>query len=151
MSFEPKGEGEVRLNPVNMYDEIDRKKAKAVDKLNWICDRAKEKLGADPRGGGFSLVGYPNIVEQAFGELALHDRRLQQGVVIGAHGGDIVGWWVHRQSEAPLPFIVRHSALVEVGICVMHDSLIPESKPIDRKVAGEIRMAMWQGAIRVVS
>lgn len=155
MTDTPKGEGEVKLNPTNMDDALDRKRAGAIAKLEYICGKAAAVFGRDPRGGGFTLVGNHRVVGLALAELPGNARTLQKAVVIGHRDGDIVGWWLHRASEHPMPFRVRMTTrgtpAGDQSLWVVPDEVLPPSQPHDRRYAAEARMALWRGEIRVVS
>lgn len=148
--YDPKGEGEVKANPRNMDDPIDRAKADVLDKLEYACDRASETFGRDPRMGGFSFVGQSDIIEQVVSEMHDRDKKLQRSVVVGMVDGDVIAWWVHRKSDYPIPFKIRQEAK-SGSLYLLPDSLVKPSSMADRKVAGEMRIAIHKNEQRLLT
>ena len=130
-------------NDLNPNDPIDRLKLKASEKLEYICTKAAEAFGRDPRGGGFAFVGRPRTIGLLLEELPQSMRQLQRPVVIGTSGSDIIMWWKQ------IPVIVRHSVkddnLWVVPVDLMRDSIVE-----DRRVAAEMRLGAHRNTIRVV-
>ncbi len=150
MDFTPKGEGEVKQSPRDMNDPVDRKRAGVYQKLEYICDKAREAFGRDPRGGGFSFVGHPQVIEQVLAEMGPMDsrnRRLQKPVVVGMIDGDVVMWW--ETKPVAIPFRVRHSARFP-DLWIVPDDMARQSEFPDRRAAAELRMAAHRGEIRLV-
>jgi hypothetical protein len=140
-------EMEVKPDAADLADKLDREKAKTGDKLAWICDKAKEITGQDPRGGGWSFVAHPQVIQQMLVDFAnASERRLQRPVVIGEHDGDVVFWW------QDIPVRVRHMAKFPDVHLVPTLMLVRErpSDQADRRAAAELRMAANKGEIRVV-
>lgn len=145
---------EVKQNASSMDDAIDRVRAGVIEKLEYICDKAREMFGLDPRAGGFSFVGHPQVVEQVLAELGAHAsklRTLQKPVIVGSHDGDVVMWWHSTKGGAPsgIPFRTRHHARFP-NLWIMPDGMMRPSDIADRKAAAEIRMNAWKGEIRLV-
>lgn len=148
--YDAKGEGEVKANPRNMDDPIDRERAPVIDKLEYACNKAAETFGKDPRMGGFSFLGQPDIIEAVVSEMPENARKLQKSVVVGAFGdGDVVAWWVHRKSEHPIPIRVRLKAK-SGSLHLLPDHLVLNDDMYDRRSAGEIRIALHKGENRLL-
>lgn len=128
---------------LDINDSIDRPKMKASEKLEYICRKAQEAFGKDPRGGGFSFVGRPRTIEQAVLDLPSTERTLQRATVIGVIDSDVVMFW-HR-----IPFRVRHT-VKDDQIWVVRNDLVAPSRMEDRRTAAELRMHAHKGTIRVV-
>lgn len=132
----------------DLSDPITRGKAPANERLSYICDRAKDIFGRDPRAGGFSFVGQPSVIDYVVRQLDNRDRLLQKPVVIGQTDADVVGWWVH--GGARVPFICSHRARDAQIWCVPDDMKVVATM-VDRASASDVRQAIWRGEIRVVS
>lgn len=130
-------------NEKNINDPIDRPQMPAVQKLEYICARAWTTFGCDPRGGGFSFVARPRVIEQALQDLASRDRRLQVPTVIGTIDADVVMFW------RDIPFRVRHT-VKDDQLWIMKNDQVAPSRLEDRRVAAEIRIHAHKGTIRVV-
>jgi len=142
----------------DLSDPINRKNATVPEKLAWICDQAAKEYGRDPRGGGFSFVGRPAVIELVVNQLKANERRLQKLVVIGTAGAEIVAWWVAPGGEQ-IPF--RCSDLIfdatrtkDVNatrqIWCVPDAMLMPSEQADRRAASEIRESIYRGATRLV-
>lgn len=123
---------------IDRMDTIDRAKLDPSVKLVLICDEARAEYGADPRGGGFAFVGRPRVILQVFKDLKVGPLssiiRLQRVMVIGTVDSDVAGWW------CDIPIIVRCS-VTDDSLHALPINRIPQSKQVDRKRAGQIRMA----------
>ncbi len=136
----------------DLSDPINRKNATVPDKLAWLCDQAAKEHGRDPRGGGFSFVGQPAVVEHVVNQLKANERRLQKMVVIGTAGAEIVAWWVAPGGQQ-IPFRCSHrvkDADTKAQIWCLPDTLLVPSDQVDRRAASEIREAIYRGATRLV-
>ncbi len=129
--------------PQDMNDTIDRKRAAADAKLEYICGKAAAIFGKDPRGGGFSFVARPRTIEQLLSELSQTQRTLQRPVVIGQTGADVIFWWKQ------VPMVLRHMVKGD-DVWVMPDDCVAPSLLDDRRVAAEIRLAAHRGEIWLV-
>lgn len=132
----------------DLSDPLNRRDATVPEKLAWICDQAKQAHGRDPRGGGFSFVGQPGIVEHVVRRLKANERMMQRPIVIGMAGAEIVAWWV-PPSGRNIPFRCSYRAKDGRIWCCPDEILVP-SDPPDRVAASEIRVAIHRGVDRAV-
>lgn len=136
----------------DLADAVNRKNATVPDKLAWICDQAAAAHGRDPRGGGFSFVAQPAVIEHVVNQLKANERRLQRPVIIGTAGAEIVAWWVPPSGQH-IPFRCSYrvrDADAKAQIWCVPDELLVVSDQVDRRAAAEIRLAIHKGEIRVV-
>lgn len=131
----------------DLSDPITRKEAPAQERLIWICDQAAKETGRDPRGGGFSFVGQPSVIEHVVDQLTPDQRQLQRPVVIGMNDSDVVAWWI--TGAVKIPFRCSFRAR-DATIWVVQDVHIPAHEPVDRRAAAEIRIALHRGTTRLV-
>lgn len=136
----------------DLADHVNRKLATVPDKLAWICDQAAAAQGRDPRGGGFSFVGQPAVIEHVVRMLKPNERRMQRPIVIGAAGAEIVAWWVPSSGQH-IPFRCSYrvkDADTKAQIWCLPDDLLVASDQVDRRAASEIRVAILKGELQVV-
>ncbi len=131
---------------IDRMDSIDRAKLDPRIKLQLLMAEAKVTHGRDPRSGGMSIVGRPRVILQLMidmGAFALSSElRLQRPIVIGWKDGeaDIIGWW------QDVPVVVRSTTIGD-NLWVVPNDKIPESKTIDRRRAGELRVNGHAGTL----
>lgn len=122
---------------VDRMDSIDRAKLDPLIKLQLLSAETKSTTGRDPRGGGFAFVCRPRVMLQLLIDCKAgpftSGIRLNKAVVLGSKDGDVVGWW------EDIPLIVRCNVVDDNLHCVPRDK-IPDSKMIDRRRAGELRL-----------
>ena len=128
-------------------DTLDRQKLDYRTKLELLCQEMKAKLGRDPRSGGFAFVARPRVILQLLkdahpGTLAC-EIQMERPVIAGRTGADVVGFW------NGIPIIVRSSTVGDNLICIRVDK-IPESHQVDRRRAGELRMAAHYNKLDVL-
>jgi hypothetical protein len=131
----------------DMADPVTRAAAPAQDRLTYICERAAIAFGRDPRGGGFSFVGQPSVLEYVVSQLSATQRNLQRPVVIGTNDAEVIAWWVTPTSR--IPFRCSYRAR-DAQVWVVPDDLLVQMTQLDRRAAAEIRMALHKGEIRIV-
>lgn len=132
---------------VSLDDQVTRVAAPAQDKLVYACDQAAKVFGRDPRGGGFSFVAQPSVIEFVVASLSQTQRELERPVVVGTLGAEVVAWWI--TPTAKIPFRCSHRARDSTVWCVPNEILVPFNQ-LDRRSAAEIRMALHRGEIRIV-
>lgn len=124
---------------VDRMDVIDRQKQDPRTKLELLAIEMKNVTGRDPRGGGHAFVARPRVILQMLIDMkvknAFHDAiKLNDAVIVGTLNSDVVGWW------QDVPIIVRCSVTNDNLHCLVRDK-IPESTMLERRLAGQIRMA----------
>lgn len=128
-------------------DTIDRQQLHPRVKIELLLEEAHQFYGRDPRAGGMSIVGRPAAILQMLLDLKVgpgHEQlRLERPVVIGAIGADVVGWWLG------VPVVVR-SVTIDNNVYCTLDSRIPESRQIDRRQAGVLRVHAHRGTLESV-
>lgn len=129
---------------IDRMDSQDRQKLNPRVKLILLCEEARATLGRDPRGGHVFLVARPRVLLQLLldlQELKMLDLiQLQRPVVLGADGGDVVGWF----DGAP---IVARCQAVDDRLYAVAEEQMPESRMIDRRRAAELRMHAARGTL----
>ena len=145
----------------DLSDPITRTKAPAHERLLWVCEQAAQAFGRDPRGGGFSFVAQPQLIEHVVGELREDQRELQRMVIVGTHDADVVAFWIPGGAGQKIPLRVSRRAKEPQGIgpdgkrramptiWPVPDHLMIPSTRNDRHAAAEIRMALWKHRISV--
>lgn len=147
---------------IERMDTHDRAKLRPEVKLCLLCDEAIAKYGRDPRSenSGFALVARPRVVLQLLIDAQVRSTfvndlpglRLQRAMVLSTSRGrngesvgesDIVGWW------RDVPIAVR-SNVHDDQFYVMPMDMIPNSKPVDRRQAGRLRMAAHSGRLETL-
>lgn len=130
---------------IDRMDTIDRQKLDPRVKFKLLCEEMKEKLGEDPRHGGFCFVARPRVMLQVLidlkvGPFTSWDVMLEKAIIIGAEGADVVCTWER------VPLVVRCNVSNDQLYCVRLSQL-PSSKPIDRQRAGQLRIAAHAGRL----
>lgn len=126
---------------VDRMDSLDRQGLDPRIKLQLLAAETKTTTGQDPRSGGHAIVGRPRVILQLLLDMGGRDGiKLERPVIIGSAGGDVVGWW------QDVPIIVRCNVVDDRLWCLKQD-LIPESKMIDRRRAGELRLNAHGGTL----
>lgn len=119
-------------------DQLDREKLGPWTKLRLLMEETKVVYGRDPRTGGFGIVARPRVILQLLLDAKLesitNEIRLERPVIAGIRGADVIGWW------QDVPIMVRSATMNDSIFCVRVDQ-IPESHQIDRRRAGELRLA----------
>jgi len=145
----------------DLSDPITRTKAPAHERLIWTCEDAVKAFGRDPRGGGFSFVAQPELIEHVVRELTDDQRELQRMVIVGTHESDVVAWWIPGGSGIKIPLRCSRRAKEPEGvgpdgkrrpmprIWVVPDGLMVPSTRNDRHAAAEIRMRLWKNRLSV--
>lgn len=130
--------------PKERFDEVDRQQLPAAAKLAMLCDMTREKLGVDPRAGGWCFVGKPLVIATVLKELPRITVTLmaktQVGKGDGADDQDAVFTW------NGIKFRVRHNAKGDV-LHAFEEKRLPPSKPEDRVTAAEMRFAAWKDIV----
>lgn len=126
--------------PKERRDDIDRREQPAAAKLLELAEMVKETMGQDPRGGGWSYVARPHIVKQCLDELSPVLRTLapkfSYSDTTGRGTADVVFTWNN------ITIRVRHKAKGDI-MHAIRDADLPPSLNVDRRVAGELRIAAW--------
>jgi hypothetical protein len=129
--------------PKERLDDIDRREQPAGPKLAQLCDMVKAETGQDPRGGGWTFVAKPHIVQACLDELPPIARTLARKFYVTSDTGkgdaDVVFVW------SGIPVRVRHNAKGDVMHAIRLAQL-PPSRNGDRRIAGELRLAAWAKA-----
>ena len=129
-------------------DTYDREKLTPWVKLRLLMEEAKTQYGRDPRTGGFAIVMRPRVALQLLIDAKLesltNEIKLERPVIAGTRGADVVGFW------QDIPVLVR-STVVDDNVHVVRSDKIPDSSQIDRRRAGELRLAAHAGADRLES
>jgi len=131
---------------LNLNDPVDRGKAPIQDRLTWICEQTAKAYVRDPRGGGFSFVAQPPLIEHVVSMLRQSDRTLERKFVIGTVDAEIVAWW--HCVGTHIPFRVSMRARDGILWC-LPDHLLVDFTMNDRRAAADIRMALHRGEIRI--
>lgn len=128
----------------SLMDTIDREKLNIWIKLRLMMEEAKVQYGRDPRTGGFGVVARPRVMLQllidAKLESIVNEIRLERPVIAGVRGADVVGFW------QDIPLMIR-STVKDDNIYVVRLDKIPESHQVDRRRAGELRLAAHAGRL----
>lgn len=114
-------------------DRQDRLDMSAVDRIQYLFQKAHETFGRHPRGGGFTLVGRPMVIRQCVVDVPRLMRRLHRAVVIGETGADIVMYF------QDVPFVVRHNVKND-DLWILQNQHMTKSTPEDRQYASQLRM-----------
>lgn len=142
MSNTPKQIGDV-VN-VDRMDTIDRQKLDPTIKLQLLAAETRAHFGRDPRAGGFAFVGRPRVILQLLIDMNVgpltHHVMLHKPIVIGITDSDLVATW------EGIKIIVRSATVGDALRCVPLDQ-IPESLPIDRRQAGQLRINAHAGTL----
>lgn len=140
---------------IDRMDGLDRKKLDPEIKLALLCEEARYHYGRDPRGlgaGDFSFVGRPRVILQLLVDLGVTSGltsvvKLQRAMVIAQSkdrrtvaDADVVGWWRN------IPIAVR-CTVKDDQLWLLPVDKIPESKQIDRRQAGSLRVAAHNGRL----
>ncbi len=145
---------------VDRMDGLDRQKLRPEIKLALLCDEARGVYGRDPRGlgaGGFAFVARPRVILQLLMDLGVSSGltsviRLQRAMVIAQSradrgrtvaDADVVGWWEN------IPIAVR-CTVKDDQLWILPLDKIPESKQIDRRQAGSLRVAAHNGKLHML-
>lgn len=130
---------------IDRMDSLDRQKLDPRIKLQLLAAETRTTFNRDPRAGGFAFVARPRVLLQLLMDLNVgafsSDIHLHKAIVVGAHNGDLVGWW------EDVPLIVRCTVVDDNMHCLPLDR-IPESKPIDRQRAGLLRLHAHNGTLQ---
>ena len=144
----------VQVTGRSHMDEVDRRELDPRIKLQLLCAEAKTKYGADPRGGGFCLVGRPRVILQLLIDIGAGafstELRLNKSVILGSDdilrdpsGADVVGWW------RDIPVVVRSSTVDDNLHCCRLGEL-HQSHQMDRRQAGVLRVAAHNSSLDTV-
>lgn len=129
---------------IDRMDTLDRQKLDPRVKLQLLAAETKSRYSRDPRSGGFAIVGRPRVILQLFLDLNVgpfsSDIRLHKAIVIGSNNADLVGWW------QDVPILVRGNVVDDRLYC-LPTGKIPESKNMDRRRAGELRLNAHNGTL----
>lgn len=133
--------------PKDIPDDLDRIKAPAARKLVMLCDMTREKCGSDPRGGGWSFVGRPGVINALLKELPPLMRTMRPKVVVSRSDGrceaDVVFDW------SGVPVRLRHNLSADNLFAVRHDQLPPSTNK-DRREAALMRWREWSESPNLV-
>lgn len=140
----PIPEGARSIVGADRMDTIDREKLSVWIKLRLMMEEAKVEYGRDPRTGGFAIVGRPRMILQLLIDAKLdsitNEIRLERPVIAGVQGADVVGFW------QDVPIWVR-SSVKDDNLYVVRLDKIPQSHQVDRRRAGELRLAAHAGRL----
>lgn len=130
--------------PQDIPDDMDRRDSSPGAKLVMLATWVKEQTGEDPRGGGWSFIGKPEVVHALLQKLPIIMRTLAPKMAVsGANAAtgkaDVVAYW------EGVPIRTRHNVKGTI-LHAIRDSLLPPSTGYDRRIAGEMRMHHWAGA-----
>lgn len=129
---------------VDRMDTVDRQKLDPRVKLQLLCAEAKATFGADPRGGGFAIVGRPRVVLQLMLDIqqicdVRREIKLERAVILGddAH---VVGSW----DRVPIWIRCRTN---DDNLHVCKLDIIPAALPVDKVKASVIRTYAHRGKL----
>lgn len=140
----PIPEGAQHIVNATQMDTYDREKLSPWVKLRLLMEEAKVQYGRDPRSGGFAIVMRPRVALQLLIDAKLdsitNEIKLERPVIAGTRGADVVGFW------QDIPIIVR-GTVVDDNVHVVRVDKIPDSSQIERRRAGELRLAAHSGRL----
>lgn len=129
---------------VDRMDTLDRQKLDPCIKLQLLAAETRSKYDTDPRNGKFAFVARPRILLQLLIDMKVgafsSDLRLERPIIIGSAGADMIARW------EGVPILVRCNVRDDNLHCLPLDK-IPESKPIDRQRAGQLRVCAHAGTL----
>lgn len=130
--------------PQDIPDDLDRRESPAAAKLVMLATWVKEQSGEDPRGGGWSFLGKPEVVQALLEKLppimrTLAPKMSVNGSDANTSKADVVAYW------EGVPIRTRHNCK-GIVLHALRDSQLPPSTGPDRRIAGEMRMHHWAGS-----